>query len=106
MALRRKAYAHKIAQGYVAVLLKAAGEQLSIGPHLHPTHHSLLAKLLTVREREVLRLMVDGASNREIADHLVLSVNTVKKHVLNLCGKLGVQSRAQVIAKARTLQLL
>ena len=35
-----------------------------------------------------------GVSNREIAQQLVLSVNTVKRHVYNLCGKLGVQSRA------------
>ncbi|MFL5700957.1 MAG: LuxR C-terminal-related transcriptional regulator, partial [Ktedonobacteraceae bacterium] len=40
------------------------------------------------------------------ARHLVLSMNTVKKHVLNICRKLNVRSRAQVIAKARTLQLL
>jgi len=37
---------------------------------------------------------------------LTLSVNTVKKHVLNGCGKLNVQRRAQVIVKARTLHLL
>jgi hypothetical protein len=49
---------------------------------------------------------VDGASNREIAQRLVLSVNTVKKHVFNICGKQGVQSRTQAIAKARTLDLL
>jgi LuxR family maltose regulon positive regulatory protein len=49
---------------------------------------------------------MDGASNREIAQHLVLSVNTVKKYVLNLCGKLGVQSRTQAVARTRTLNLL
>jgi LuxR family maltose regulon positive regulatory protein len=64
------------------------------------------AELLTAREREVLQLLLDGASNREVARHLVLSVNTVKKHVLNICSKLNVRSRAQVIAKARTLHLL
>jgi len=61
---------------------------------------------LTGREREVLQLLLDGASNREIARHLVLSLNTVKKHVLNICGKFNVRSRAQVIAKARTPHLL
>ena len=61
---------------------------------------------MTAREVEVLRLLMDGASNREIARHLVLSVNTVKKHVFNICGKLGVQSRAQAIAQARSLNFL
>ena len=65
-----------------------------------------LVELLTEREREVWQLLLHGASNREIARHLVLSMNTVKKHVLNICRKLNVRSRAQVIAKARTLQLL
>lgn len=61
---------------------------------------------LTSREREVLLLLMDGASNREIAHHLVLSVNTVKKHVFNVCGKLGVQSRAQAVAKAKNINIL
>src|SRR5262249_53800825 len=102
LILLHQAYAHQITPGYVVTLLEAAGEQVRWAPH----RSSLLFELLTEREREVLRLLVDGASNREIANHLVLSVNTVKKHVLNLCGKLGVQSRAQAIARARTLQLL
>ena len=44
------------------------------------------------------------ASYGEIARQLVLSVNTVKKHVLNICGKLNTQSRAQAIVKAQALQ--
>jgi LuxR family transcriptional regulator, maltose regulon positive regulatory protein len=102
LVLLRQAYARQITPGYVVTLLEAAGEQVRPTPH----RSSRLMDSLTAREREVLRLLIDGASNREIANHLVLSVNTVKKHVLSICGKLGVQTRAQAIAKARTLQLL
>jgi LuxR family maltose regulon positive regulatory protein len=59
---------------------------------------------LTSREHEVLLLLLDGASNREIADRLVLSMNTVKRHVLNICRKFDVRSRSQVIAKLQTLR--
>jgi ATP/maltotriose-dependent transcriptional regulator MalT len=60
---------------------------------------------LTTREHEVLQLLLNGASNREIAYDLVLSMNTVKRHVLNICRKFGVRSRAQVIAMLRTTHL-
>ena len=69
-------------------------------------HSDKLVEQLTSREREVLQLLLNGASNREIADHLILSMNTVKKHVLNIRGKLNVRSRAQVIAKVRIPYLL
>jgi LuxR family maltose regulon positive regulatory protein len=62
---------------------------------------SALAEPLTRREQEVLRLLVAGASNQEIASELVISLWTVKKHVSNLLGKLGVTSRTQAIARAR-----
>jgi len=66
---------------------------------------SPLMEPLTARERDVLQLLLDGASNREIACHLIVSLNTVKKHVANICGKFNVHSRAQVIAKARALKI-
>ena len=69
-------------------------------------YYSAAVHLLTAREREVLRLLLEGASNQEIARQLVLSVNTVKKHVLNICGKFNARSRTQVIAKARSLPFL
>jgi LuxR family transcriptional regulator, maltose regulon positive regulatory protein len=106
LVLLRQAYARQITPGYVVTLLEAAGEQVIPTLHRSTSRSSQLMDSLTAREREVLRLLVDGASNREIANHLVLSVNTVKKHVWNLCGKLGVQSRAQAIAEARKLQML
>lgn len=64
-----------------------------------------LGKDLTRRELEVLALMVKGFSNPEIARRLVLSVGTVKFHIHNTFGKLGVRDRPQAIAKAVQLGL-
>jgi DNA-binding NarL/FixJ family response regulator len=55
---------------------------------------------LSEREREVLRLLVDGASNKGIAQRLTLSENTVKAHISHIFDKLGVQSRAEAVAAA------
>lgn len=57
--------------------------------------------LLTDREREVLELLVEGiTSNRELADRLFVSENTVKYHLRNILTKLHLQNRAQVISYA------
>jgi LuxR family maltose regulon positive regulatory protein len=61
---------------------------------------------LTERELDVLRLLAAGRSNPEIARALYVEVNTVKTHVKNLYGKLGVHSRVQVAKRARELGLL
>lgn len=65
-----------------------------------------LIEPLTRRELEVLDLVAAGLSNQEIADHLVLSVGTVKVHTRNIYQKLGVNSRAQAIAKALEFDLI
>ncbi|HSJ53288.1 MAG TPA: LuxR C-terminal-related transcriptional regulator, partial [Anaerolineae bacterium] len=65
-----------------------------------------LTEPLSERELEVLHLVAAGWSNREIADKLVISVRTVKKHVENIHGKLGVSNRTQAAARARELNLL
>ena len=55
---------------------------------------------LTNREREVLRLLVDGLSNPEIAERLSLSRSTIKTHVSHILEKLGVDSRVEVVTLA------
>ena len=61
---------------------------------------------LSEREIEVLQLIAEGLSNREIAQKLFLSVNTVKVHTYNIYSKLSVHSRTQAVAQARALGIL
>ena len=63
-------------------------------------------ELLSPRELEVLRLVATGATNRAIAETLVLSERTVDRHVSNIFGKLGVSSRAAATAYAFDRQLV
>jgi LuxR family maltose regulon positive regulatory protein len=76
-------------------------------PSGRPSHVvSALPEPLTAREQEVLRLLAQGATNQEIADRLVVSLRTVKKHVGNLLLKLEAQNRTHAVARARELSLL
>ncbi len=61
---------------------------------------------LSERELEVLQLIARGASNPEIAGELVLSVDTVKRHVYHIFSKLGVKNRILALTRARELGLL
>ncbi len=56
---------------------------------------------LTRREREIVGLIAEGLTNRQIAHQLVLSERTVDTHAVNIMRKLGLRSRAQVAAWAR-----
>jgi LuxR family maltose regulon positive regulatory protein len=106
LILLRESLARGMMPDYVATLLSVFGTQHQAGSA--PVAMALAPGLspLTAREREVLHLLSEGESNREIARRLVLSTGTVKKYVYNICGKLGVQSRTQALARARTLHLL
>ena len=74
-----------------------AGQRTMAQPLLNP---------LSERERDVLQLLARGDSNPEIAEVLVLSVDTVKRHVYNIFSKLGVKNRVQAVTRARALSLL
>jgi LuxR family maltose regulon positive regulatory protein len=65
-----------------------------------------LIEPLSARELEILGLVADGLSNSQIAGKIIVTVGTVKKHLNNIYGKLGVASRTQAIARGRKLGLL
>jgi LuxR family transcriptional regulator, maltose regulon positive regulatory protein len=65
-----------------------------------------LIEPLTERELEVLRLLAAGAPNRAIAKELVVTLDTVKRHVSHLFSKLEVANRTQAVTRARELGLL
>ena len=65
-----------------------------------------LVEPLSERELEVLHLVARGDSNQEIAEVLVIALDTVKRHVTHIFEKLGVNNRVQAVARARTLGLL
>ncbi len=65
-----------------------------------------LAEPLTDRELEVLRLLAAGRSNQRIAHDLFVALDTVKKHVTHVLGKLGAANRTEAAARARQLGLI
>ncbi len=73
------------------------------GTELPPAQ--LLIEPLTLRELEVLKLIEAGCSNQDIADKLVISMPTVKRHISNIYAKLGVESRTQAVSIGRELRL-
>jgi DNA-binding NarL/FixJ family response regulator len=65
-----------------------------------------LSEPLSPRELEILRLVAKGASNRDIAETLVIAEGTVKNHLTNILGKLSVKDRMQAVLKAREYGLI
>lgn len=73
---------------------KTAARRLNSGPSLTP------------RQREILRLVASGLTNREIADRLDISVRTVEVHRFNLMRRLDVRNVAQLLRQALVMRLL
>ena len=101
------------AQGFVlkdseSATLVAAIRQVMEGdpyvdPRLAPDFLRQLAKprsagVLSAREREILQMLADGCSNREVSERLVVSVETVKTHVKHILAKLEAEHRTQAVA--------
>ncbi|HXU24614.1 MAG TPA: LuxR C-terminal-related transcriptional regulator, partial [Tepidiformaceae bacterium] len=103
--LLRHAVAGGIGGAY-AVGLLAAAEGRSGGDTVAMTDTQGLAEPLTAREVEILRRVAVGLRNQQIADHLVISLPTVKRHIANTYGKLGAGHRTEAVARATELGLL
>jgi LuxR family maltose regulon positive regulatory protein len=99
-----EAAAHGIAPAYAGKLLAAFPAPPPDRPPPGPA--AGLVEPLSGRELEVLRLIAEGLSNQEVARRISISLRTVKWHTGHIYGKLGVQSRTQAIARARTLGIL
>jgi LuxR family maltose regulon positive regulatory protein len=80
--------------------------EFSSSPLMSPATKQPLIEPLSKRELEVLKLLVVGKSNQEIASQLVISLGTVKRHVFNIFGKMNVKSRTECAMRARELHLL
>lgn len=100
--LLQEANSRDVMPDYVEKLLAAFAGDIS----LPVSAQQVLPEPLTDREEAVLELIAAGLTNREIAEKLVISPETVKKHAGNIYGKLGVGSRTEAAARARELDLL
>jgi LuxR family transcriptional regulator, maltose regulon positive regulatory protein len=96
-----QAQSRQVGTGYAAVLLSKIGKSSGM---TQPSMQ-LLVEPLTAREVEVLNLIKAGCSNQDIADQLVISMPTVKRHISNIYTKLGVESRTQAVAIGKELKL-
>ena len=107
--LLRFAISQDIAPDYAGKLLAAFPEDvlsavpIDRGPSINA---QILVEPLSQREIDVLRLMAGGYKYQEIAERLVVSINTVRHHNRNIFGKLNANSRIQAIDRARELHLL
>ena len=106
-ALGQQHAAGGIDPGYLAALVRACGQPDAAAPRSRAAGAAPgLAEPLTDRELEVLRLLAAGKSNQRIAHDLVVALDTVKKHVTHVLGKLGAANRTEAVARARQFGLI
>jgi predicted ATPase/DNA-binding CsgD family transcriptional regulator/DNA-binding XRE family transcriptional regulator len=99
LALGEDATTAALEAGAALPLDEAVAEALALGG-TDPAASSPVAGVLTAREREVLRLLVEGRSNAEIADALFVGVRTARAHVASILAKLGVATRTAAATRA------
>ncbi len=103
-----EALSREIAQDYVQKLLAAypEAEPDKLAESQSEASDAEWIEPLSDRELEVLQLLAEGLSRPEIANKLILSLNTIKTHTRNIYSKLGVNNQMQAVSKARALGFL
>jgi DNA-binding NarL/FixJ family response regulator len=94
-----------IAAKVVAEFSRMSDLEARSGPKMAASQQNLVEPL-SERELEILGVLATGASNREIANELFITEGTVKNHVTNILGKLGVRDRTQAALKAKDMGLI
>ena len=102
------AASQNITPQYARKLLEAFGQRAADSQSFTPSQpfQPALVEPLSGREQEILRLLAAGHTNQEIAQAMIVSVNTVKSHLKNVYGKLGVKNRRAAVAQARVQGLI
>lgn len=103
-AIRAAARGESFLQPSIAA--KVVAEFARMGTRPSAPAQSELVEPLSERELEILQHLAAGASNREIANTLYITEGTVKNHVTNILGKLGVRDRTQAALKAKDMGLI
>ncbi|MBF5046246.1 response regulator transcription factor [Aggregicoccus sp. 17bor-14] len=101
--LPRDASAAQLLAGLTALAHGLLVFEPSLAPLRSSTPHRTVPEALTPREREVLQLLAEGASNKDIAQRLAISEHTAKFHVNAVLAKLGVQRRTEAVVRAARL---
>jgi NarL family two-component system response regulator LiaR len=99
------------AQELTAAIRAAKSGKMTLSPEaaqalVHASRQVAETESLTEREMDVLRLMVNGLNNAEIAERLVVSLSTVKYHISNILMKLGVENRVAAVTTAMQKKLV
>lgn len=100
----RDIFALDMVKEHLAYRLDVADRTRDHGENRRMTEELEKTYGLTRRELEILRCIMDGQGNGQIGEHLVITENTVKKHILNIYRKLGVRSRVQLFKKIQNMQ--
>lgn len=103
-AIRATAAGQSFLQPSIAAKVVAEFTRISDAPPTDP--QAALVEPLSDRELEILELIATGASNKEIARKLYITEGTVKNHVTNILGKLGVRDRTQAAIKAKDMGII
>ncbi len=104
--LLKEAYVSGLHRSYVQELVNALQVELPTDKRPFESSHPQLPEALSPRELDVLELLAEGFTNQEIGERLFISINTVKTHLQNIYGKLGVSDRRQATSKALELHLI